>query len=49
MMFFGLAALLAVIKFRKVSGFPFSRAWFTWLSISALLMSSVFRCVEKIN
>ena len=43
MMFFGLAAILAVIRFRKVSGTPFTKAWFAWLSLSALLISAVFR------
>jgi len=42
MMFFGLAAILAVIRFRKVSGSPFTKAWFAWLSLSALLISAVF-------
>merc|ERR1711971_1302365 len=42
MMFLGLAAILAVIRFRKVSGSPFTKAWFAWLSLSALLISAVF-------
>ena len=46
MMFFGLAAILAVIRFRKVSGTPFTKAWFAWLSLSALLISAVFRSVS---
>lgn len=43
MMFLGLAALLCVIRFRKVTGSPFTRPWFAWLAMSALLMSAVFR------
>ena len=31
MMFLGLSAVLCVLKFRKVSGQPFSTAWLTWL------------------
>ena len=42
MMFFGMASLLCVLKFRKVSGSPFTKPWFLWLSLSALLMAAGF-------
>jgi dolichyl-phosphate-mannose-protein mannosyltransferase len=42
MMSFGLAALLSVLKFRKVSARPFSPAWFTWLILSSLLLTCAF-------
>jgi dolichyl-phosphate-mannose--protein O-mannosyl transferase len=42
MMSFGLAALLCVLKFRKVSVRPFSPAWFTWLTLSSLLLTCAF-------
>jgi len=48
MMFFGLTALLCVLKFRKTTGSPFSKAWFTWLSLSAFFMSAAF-CVKYIG
>ena len=31
MIFLGLASLLCVLKFRKISHKPFTPAWFTWL------------------
>jgi dolichyl-phosphate-mannose-protein mannosyltransferase len=31
MIFFGLSALLCVLKFRKESSRPFTAKWFTWL------------------
>merc|ERR1712038_1840807 len=48
MMFFGLTALLCVLKFRKISGSPFSKAWFVWLSLSAFFMACAF-CVKYIG
>jgi len=42
MMMFGLAGLLSVLKFRKVSHLPFTKAWFTWLSCSAICMCAAF-------
>ena len=42
MMFFGLLALLCVLRFRKVSHLAFSPAWLTWLSLSALAMAACF-------
>merc|ERR1719414_1877216 len=48
MMFFGLAALLCTLRFRKVSNSPFSKSWFLWLSLTALFMSSAF-CVKYIG
>jgi len=48
MMFFGLASLLCVLKFRKVSCSPFTKPWFLWLSLSALLMAAGF-CVKYIG
>lgn len=48
MMFFGLTALLCVLKFRKNSGNPFSKSWFAWLSLSSFFMSAAF-CVKYIG
>merc|ERR1711963_1242810 len=48
MMFFGLAALLCTLRFRKVSNSPFSKSWFLWLSLTALFTSSAF-CVKYIG
>jgi len=48
MMFFGLAALFCVIKFKKTSGNAFTKSWFFWLSMSALFMSAAF-CVKYIG
>jgi len=48
MMFFGLVGLLCVLKFRKTSSTPFTRSWFTWLSLSSLFMSAAF-CVKYIG
>ena len=43
MMFLGLAALLCVLRFRKVSSTaPFTVSWFSWLSLSAVLMAAAF-------
>ena len=42
MMFFGLASLLCVLKFRKVSCSPFTKPWFLWLSLSAFFMAAGF-------
>jgi len=48
MMFFGLAGLLCVLKFRKLSHSPFSLSWFAWLSASSLFTSAAF-CVKYIG
>ena len=48
MMFFGLAALLCVLKFRKVSGRPFTLSWLVWFTLSAIFMVSGF-CVKYIG
>merc|ERR1711962_712417 len=48
MMCFGLAALLAVIRFRKVSRTPFTAAWFMWLTLATSLATAAF-CVKYIG
>jgi len=49
MMFFGLAGLLCVLKFRKLSNStPFSFSWFAWLSASSVFTSAAF-CVKYIG
>jgi len=42
MMCFGLGALLAVLKFRRVSKSPFSLRWFLWLMAAATLSTAAF-------
>jgi len=42
MMMFGLAGVLSVLKFRRVSHLPFTKSWFIWLSCSALCMCAAF-------
>ena len=45
MMFFGLASLLcADLRYQVQEGFlpPFTKPWFLWLSLSALLMAAGF-------
>ena len=53
MMCFGLSALLAVLKFRKVSKAPFSPAWFIWLTAVATLTTAAFRyrvyCLPRLH
>jgi len=48
MMCFGLAGLLAVLKFRKVSNSPFSFSWFMWLSLASIFTTCAF-CVKYIG
>ena len=36
MIFLGLASLLCVLKFRKISSKPFTTAWFTWLRLPSI-------------
>ena len=43
MMCFGLGAILAVLKFKKVSSQPFTGTWFFWLCTSTLLATAAFR------
>lgn len=42
MMCFALAAILAVLKFKKVSSQPFTGVWFFWLCTSTILAAAAF-------
>jgi len=42
MMCFGMSALLATLKFKKVSSHPFSGQWFFWLCSATLLSAAAF-------